>query len=104
MLKISLRHYGYEVVTASDGYEALVQYKANQGRFGAIITEHAMRRMNGLKFVRAVQEAGYAGRIIVMSRRLQWEEVKEYKCHAVSGFFHTPFDMGMLATMLLQTG
>jgi CheY-like chemotaxis protein len=102
MLKIALGTYGFEVITASDGIDALMQYKAHAGRFGAIISDHDMPRMNGLGFVRAVREAGYKGRIVIMSGRLTVEELREYEPYAISGFFHKPFEVSLLAAMFLQ--
>lgn len=58
--------------------------------------------MNGLEFVRTVRELGYRGRIVVMSGCLSREELKEYERHAISGFFHKPFNVSMLAALLLQ--
>ena len=36
MLKIALRIYGFEVIAASHGVDALMQYKAHEGQFGAL--------------------------------------------------------------------
>jgi CheY-like chemotaxis protein len=40
MLKIALGIYGFEVITASHGIDALMQYKAHGGQFGAIVSDH----------------------------------------------------------------
>jgi len=101
-LKIGLRHYGFEVVTACHGVDALMQYKAHAGRLGAIITDHDMPNMNGIEFVRSVRELGYRGRIVVMSGRLSQEDLWAYQEHAISGFFSKPFEIAMLATLLLR--
>jgi hypothetical protein len=45
---------------------------------------------------------GYKGRIVVMSGHLTVKELQEYKPHAISGFFHKPFEIALLAAMLLQ--
>ncbi len=102
MLKLALGTYGLEVITASHGVDALMQYKAHDGQFGSIVSDNDMPEMNGLAFVRSVREMGYKGRIVVMSGRLTVEELKEYETHAISGFFHKPFEISLVATMLLQ--
>jgi YesN/AraC family two-component response regulator len=61
--------YGFEVITASDGMDALTQFKAHSGDFGAIVTDHDMPHMNGMELVRSVREIGFKGRIVVMSGR-----------------------------------
>ncbi len=102
MLKIALGIYGFEVITASHGVDALMQYKVHEGQFGAIVSDHDMPQMNGLAFACSVRKMGYKGRIVVMSGRLTVEELKEYEPHTISGFFHKPFEVALLATMLLQ--
>jgi CheY-like chemotaxis protein len=101
-LKIGLTSYGFEVATASDGLDALGQYRAVLGNFRAIVTDNDMPHMNGLEFVRSVRETGYTGRIIVISGNLKTENLQEYRDYAISGFFHKPFDLSLLAAMLLQ--
>jgi CheY-like chemotaxis protein len=102
MLKIALGKYGFEVITASHGVEALMQYKIHDGQFANVISDHSVPEMNGLEFIRAVRERGYKGRIIVMSGRLTFQELQAYEPLAINGFFHKPFDVSMLAAMLLQ--
>ena len=102
MLKIALGIYAFEVITASHGVDALMQYKAHEGQFGGIVSDNDMPHLNGLGFVRSVREMGYKGRIIIMSGRLTVEELQEYEPHAISGFFHKPFEVALLAAMLLQ--
>lgn len=102
VLKLGLARYGFEVVTACQGIDALMQYKAHSGDFSAIITDHDMPQMNGLEFVRSVREMGFKGRVVVMSGRLNVENFRAYQDYAISGFFHKPFETDLLATMLLQ--
>lgn len=103
VLKTSLEQYGFEVITASDGRDALTQFKAHSGDFGAIVTDHDMPHMNGMKLVRSVREIGFKGRIVVMSGRLTVKDLRAYEDYAIGGFFHKPFKTDLLATMLAQT-
>jgi two-component system cell cycle sensor histidine kinase/response regulator CckA len=102
-LKMGLRKYGFEVIMASHGTDALIQYKAHGGKFGAVVTDNAMPHMNGRELVRSLRKMGFKGRIVVMSGHFKPEDLRAYHDHAVSGFFHKPFEMDLLATMLLQT-
>jgi YesN/AraC family two-component response regulator len=61
-----------------------------------------MPHMNGLELVRSVREIGFKGRIVVMSGRLNREELKAYQNYDVSCFYHKPFEARQLALMLLQ--
>jgi DNA-binding NtrC family response regulator len=101
-LKMGLGAYGFEVIVASHGIDALMQYKAYAGDFGAIVTDNDMPRMNGLELVRSVRKIGFKGRVVVMSGHLKAEDLRAYQDQAISGFFHKPFEMSLLATMLLQ--
>jgi len=102
-LKMGLERYGVEVVMTSNGIEGLTQFKTHSGDFSAILTDNEMPHMNGLEFIHSVREIGYKGRIIVMSGNFKPKDLRAYQAHAISGFFHKPFDIGLLATMLLQT-
>ena len=101
-LKMGLGAYGFEVITASHGIDALMQYKTHSGNFGTIVTDNDMPHMNGLDLVRSLREIGFRGRIVVVSGNLKVEDLRAYQNYAISGFFHKPFEIGMLATMLLQ--
>ena len=102
MLKISLESCGIEVITASHGVDALMQFKAFDGQFNSVVTDHDMPSMNGLTFVASLRDRGYAGRIVIMSGRLGTDDLEQYVNHKISGFFHKPFEVGLLAAMLLR--
>ena len=70
-LKMGLGAYGFEVITASHGIDALMQYKAYAGDFSAIVTDNDMPQMNGLELVCFVRKIGFKGRIVVMSGHLK---------------------------------
>ncbi len=97
------RAYGFEVVTASHGLDALMKFQAYAGNFGAILSDTEMPNMNGPTFVKTVRALGYRGRILVMSGRLSVADGRAYQDLEVSGFLHKPFEISMVATMLLQT-
>jgi two-component system, cell cycle sensor histidine kinase and response regulator CckA len=101
-LKMGLRAYGFEVITASHGIDALMQYKAHGGDFETIVTDNDMPQMNGLEFVRSLREIGFEGRIVVMSGHFKPDDLRAYRAYTISGFFHKPFEISLLATMLLQ--
>jgi CheY-like chemotaxis protein len=102
ILTIALGTYGFEVITASNGIDALKQYNANKGQFGAIISDNEMPQMGGLEFISSVRKMGYKGRIVVMSGNLKLENLRAYQDCEISGFFTKPFNTSLLANMLLQ--
>jgi CheY-like chemotaxis protein len=102
VLKIGLEMYGFEVITASHGIEALMQFKVHSGDFSAVVTDNDMPHMGGLEFVRSVREIGFKGRIVVISSHLKTEDLRVYQDYAISGFFHKPFEISIVATMLMH--
>jgi len=101
-MKIGLERYGCEVTTASDGIDALTEFKAQSGDFSAIVTDNDMPHMTGLEFVCSVRKIGFGGHIVVISSLLNIDDLRAYQKYAISGFFHKPFDLDLLATMLLK--
>jgi CheY-like chemotaxis protein len=100
VLKLGLERLGFEVTTASDGVDALGKFHGHSGGFSAIVTDNDMPHMNGLKLVHSVRSMGFKGRIVVISSLLKSDDRRAYQEYAISGFFHKPFDLDLLATML----
>ncbi len=101
-LALGLGLYGFEVITAVHGIDALMQFQANAGNFATILTDVDMPKMNGLELVKSVRALDFKGRILVMSGRLSSPECLAYQPYAVSDFLSKPFEISMVATMLLQ--
>jgi len=104
ILKIGLMRWGYEVLTACQGVDAMIQLRANEGKISAIVTDVDMPQMGGLEFIRAAREAGFKGRIVIMSGRMMPDELKAFQDCRVSGFFSKPFNISILARMLSRDG
>ncbi len=102
MLKMGLETYGFEVVPAFDGPNALMHYKTYSGNLRAIVTDHDMPQMNGLELVQLVRGMAFKGPIFVMSGRLGVTDLRSYYDHAITGFLHKPFELSLIAAMLLQ--
>ena len=62
-----LQSAGLEVVTASNGLEAIRLYRFAPKRFSLIITDLIMPRMNGRQLVSLVRQTNPAAKIICMS-------------------------------------
>ena len=101
-LALGFRKYGFEVVTASHGIDALQQFQTHDGNFATILSDNSMPGMNGVEFIKQVRALGYKGRILVMSGRLSVSGCQAYQDLGVSGFLSKPFDISMAATMIMQ--
>jgi len=92
----------FEVFTASHGTDALMQYSAHGGNFGALLVDNDMPQMNGLELVRSVREMGFKGHIVVISDRLKAENLHATRTAPSMVFIISPLKWTLLATMLLQ--
>ena len=101
-LAVGFRSYGFEVVMASNGIEALMQFQAHAGNFAAILTDNDMPKMDGSTLVKNLRALDYRGRILVMSGRLSVSDGRAYRDLQVSGFLSKPFEISMGVTMLMQ--
>jgi CheY-like chemotaxis protein len=94
--------YGFEVVTAKHGVDALMQFQAYSGNFSTILTDVNMPTMDGIALVKCLRALGYRGQILIMSGGLTVSDGRAYQDYAVSGFLSKPFEISMVATMLMQ--
>ena len=101
-LALGFRAHGFEVVTASHGIDALMQFQAHGGNFAAILTDNDMPKMDGPTLVKNLRVHDYRGRILVMSGRLTVSDAHAYQDLEVSVFLSKPFEIDMVATMLIQ--
>jgi two-component system, cell cycle sensor histidine kinase and response regulator CckA len=100
-LALGFRAYGFQVITAANGIDALMQFQAHAGNFGAVLADNDMPHMNGLVLVKHLRALGYRGCMLIMSGHLTASEGRAYQDYAVSGFLHKPFEISMVATMLM---
>lgn len=82
-----------KVTNASDGWMALMKIGAAAEPFDVVITDHNMRRLNGLELVRRLRETQFTGKIIVLSAHLTKENIKAYEDLNVDMMLAKPFDI-----------
>ena len=92
LLAILLGGPAAKVTNASDGWMALMKVGAAAQPFDVIITDHNMRRVNGLELVRRLRVRKFAGKIIVLSAHLTKENIQAYEELKVDMMFAKPFD------------
>ena len=101
-LALGFRAYGFEVATASHGIDALMQFKAYDGNFSAILTDTDMPEMNGPALIKHLRALDYRGQVLVMSGHWTASSHLAYQEVVVTGFLQKPFEIGMVATLLMQ--
>jgi PAS domain S-box-containing protein len=82
MTKEMLEAYGYCVLTAKDGSEALIRFGANQGRIRAVITDLLMPGLGGQHLLDTVRDLGTKVVLICVSGSADEEVVRSDKTGA----------------------
>ncbi len=85
-----------QVVTAPNGWMALMKIGAAKEPFDVVITDHHMQRVTGLELVRLLRKRGYPAKIIVLSGHLTKENIQAYEELNVDMMLAKPFDIAEL--------
>lgn len=81
----------FQVITAGDGTEALIQVAENRAALRAIITDVHMPHMDGINFVRVLRRMMPGAGIVVSSGRFEEKELREFKVLGVEQILSKPF-------------
>jgi len=93
----ALERYGYRVLTARDGGEAIRIFEENAEEVGLVLLDLTMPVMGGDDVI-GVLKSGRGGlSVIVMSGYSEAEVEKKFAGQGVSGFLQKPFTAGRLA-------
>ncbi|GEM_PF-1982994 len=88
--KISLEKYGYQVLTAVDGIDALAVYAQNINEIQLILIDMMMPLMDGAKAIKTLKKLNYKVKIIMMSGSTSGnQEVLENI--PIEAFLHKPY-------------
>lgn len=72
-----LRHYGFLVETAIDGYDALIKLGPQLDTADVVVTDNQMPRMDGFTLIRSLKESNFSGKIVVFSSSLTAEKANK---------------------------
>jgi CheY-like chemotaxis protein len=87
--RLSLTRDGHDIECHPDGAQAFARVAADP-KFDLIMTDHHMPNMNGLEFVGALRQLGYAGKIMVFSSELSKETERDYVRLRVDRILYKP--------------
>lgn len=102
----TLETFGYRVLTARDGTEALTQFVEHQAEIKAVITDLMMPVMDGAATIRALQQIDPNVRVIAASGLAETTQAAERIGTSVRAFLTKPFSARtLIATirMVLET-
>ncbi|HLP88703.1 MAG TPA: response regulator [Nostocaceae cyanobacterium] len=97
--KTSLESYNYQVITASDGIEAIALYVENRDKISLVLADIIMPLMDGITSIRTLQKINPNVKIIAISGLASTEKFNTAYNMGVNAFLCKPFT----ANQLLQT-
>lgn len=101
-----LSHFGFSVVTAADGIEALEKFREFDGNFAAVITDVGMPRMSGDDLAVALRGIAPNLSIIastgIMSESQTMTKMKALKAAGVDIVLNKPFTADLLMSALTK--
>lgn len=95
----TLKKFGYEVLTAADGTEAIAVY-AQQGKIDLVLTDMAMPFMDGAATIRALRKLAPHLKIIAASGLSTPEQSAEIEALGVNAFLSKPYTAERLLTTI----
>jgi two-component system, cell cycle sensor histidine kinase and response regulator CckA len=95
---LTLKTYGYEVLTAEDGAQAVAEYAQNTDRIRVILMDMMMPVMDGQASIQAVRKINPAVKIIVVSGLAEKDKLRNIAKHT-NAFLPKPYT----AEILLKT-
>ena len=96
-----LRQIGFEVVTASDGAEAVKHFLSNPSEFDLVLLDLTMPKMNGLEATQKIFQARSDAKVVLMSGYSE-EAAISAADRPPSAFLEKPFQFEKLKQLLKE--
>jgi PAS domain S-box-containing protein len=100
--RATLESFGYRVLLASDGTDALALYAQHGSEIQAVLTDAMMPYMDGPATIRALQQLNQQIKVIASSGLAEQERVSEMAALGVSHFLPKPYTADRLLKLLAQ--
>ncbi|MBI4548384.1 MAG: response regulator [Ignavibacteriae bacterium] len=98
--KTTLENYGYRVITASDGTEAVASYVEHKAEVDIVITDMMMPYMDGPATIRALQKINPDIKILAVSGLVENQKITEITESKTVRFLQKPFTAEKLLVSL----
>lgn len=93
---------GYQVLTAGDGFQALLHLKAVPCRL--VLTDYEMPSINGYQLAKKVKSQFAETRVVIMTGLCQDQLIELMADQDIDGWLFKPFNLEQLKAMLWQVG
>jgi len=90
-MRIMLEENGYRILTASDGEEALQEFRMARGKVGAIILDMMMPKMDGPAALKSIRELDAAVPVILASGLANPDRIALAKALGANAFLQKPY-------------
>jgi CheY-like chemotaxis protein len=102
MTKETLETYGYRVLTAIDGTEAVATYAAHRHEIKTVLTDMLMPNMDGPATIRVLKKLDPSVRVIAASGLMDLDKVKDATGLDEISFLHKPYTVESLLRTVNQ--
>jgi CheY-like chemotaxis protein len=100
VVKMILEEYGFTILTANDGWEALEVFKAHTAEIVVVILDLTMPRLDGLKAFQELRRLRPDVKVILTSGYSEEEAVSRFVGEGLAGFIQKPYNaVGLLEKM-----
>ena len=96
----TLEKHGYEVITATDGTDALAVYAQHGNEISLVLTDMAMPYMDGMAMIRALKKIDPKANVIAMSGLMSPEQTAELESLEVDTYLSKPFTADNLLSIV----
>ncbi len=100
--KAMLKHLGYSVLTAKDGYEALAEFDKFQQEIALVLTDITMPRLGGIALAKQLKERDPNLRILALSGYPLESGAKKKLSEGFVGWLQKPLNIKQLATAIAE--
>jgi two-component system, cell cycle sensor histidine kinase and response regulator CckA len=100
--KTSLEAYGYRVMVAVDGVEAIALYAIHQAEIAAVLIDIMMPAMNGITAIRTLEKINPKVKVIATSGGMSGDKVAEATGESVKTFLAKPYTVKALIDSMSQ--
>jgi two-component system, cell cycle sensor histidine kinase and response regulator CckA len=102
IIGMALQMFGYKVLSAAGGEEAVQTYQQNQDKIALVILDMLMPQMNGGKVFDILKKINPAVKVLLTSGYSYDEEAGKIVARGAHGFIQKPFGVKDLATKIRE--
>ena len=96
----ALSRFGYKVITASNGMEAIEIYKEKQDLIALVVLDLMMPEMDGRRCLSEILEIDPDAFILVATGNSESDETSKIQSNLLKGFIRKPFDISDLMRLI----